>query len=116
MATTFPARLHVLLASHSPLAVVLRKGPTNAVCSILWDRSADQFNLGQWMRGRIYERRADISADGKHWIYLARGGRVNSPTKGSWTAISRVPWLKAVVLHGKGDCWLGGGLFTRPGR
>jgi len=116
MRALFPARLHVLLARQSPRAVVLRKGPANAVCSILWDRSTDEFTVGQWMRGRIYERRADLSPDGKHMIYFARGGKINSPTKGSWTAISRTPWLKAIVLHGKGDCWLGGGLFTGPQR
>jgi hypothetical protein len=114
MGALFPARLHVLLASQSPHAVVLRKGPANAVCSILWDRSTDTFTVGQWMRGRIYERRADLSPDGKYMIYFARGGKISSPTKGSWTAISRAPWLKAIVLHGKGDCWQGGGLFTGP--
>lgn len=113
MAAPFPARIHVLLASQSPRAVVLRKGPANAVCTLLWDRSKDQFTLAQWMRGRIYERRSDLSADGKYLIYFARGGGLKSPTKGSWTAISRAPWLKAIALHGKGDCWLGGGLFTR---
>jgi hypothetical protein len=116
VAASFPARLHVLLAGESSRAVVLRKGPANAVCSILWDRSTDEFKLGQWMRGRIYERRSDLSPDGKYMIYFARGGRLNSPTKGSWTAISRAPYLKAITLHGKGDCWLGGGLFTRPGK
>jgi hypothetical protein len=114
MAALVPARIHVLLASQSPRAVVLRKGPSNAVCSILWDRASDEFTLAQWMRGRIYERRSDLSPDGKYMIYFARGGKVNSPTKGSWTAVSRVPWLKAITLHGKGDCWLGGGLFTGP--
>lgn len=114
MGALFPARLHVLLASHSTRAVVLRKGPANAVCSILWDRSKDTFTVGQWMRGRVYERRADLSPDGKHMIYFARGGKIDSPTKGSWTAISRAPWLKAITLHGKGDCWQGGGLFTAP--
>jgi len=114
MAAPFPARIHVLLASQSPQAVVLRKGPANAVCTLLWDRSKDRFTLGQWMRGRIYERRSDLSADGKYLIYFARGGGLKAPTKGSWTAISRAPWLRAIVLHGKGDCWLGGGLFTRP--
>ncbi len=113
MAKRYPARLHVLSASQSRTAVVLRRGPSNAVCSVLWDRDRDQFSLGQWLRGRIYERRADISPDGRHMIYFARNGRWGRPpTRGSWTAISRVPWLKAVVLYGKGDCWQGGGLFT----
>ena len=72
----------------------------------------DEFTLGQWLRGRIYERRADISPDGRYLIYFAMNGKWSSETKGSWTAVSRAPWLKAIVLLGKGDCWLGGGLFT----
>ena len=63
------------------------------------------------MRGRIYERRSDLSPNGKHLIYFAMNGRWQSETKGSWTAISRVPYLKAITLLGKGDCWNGGGLF-----
>src|SRR5690349_20240800 len=112
MAGGFPARLHVLLASEAPVGVVLRRGPSKSICSILWNRKKDTFELGQWLRGRIYERRADISPDGRYMIYFAMNGRWTSETKGSWTAISRVPWLKALVLLGKGDCWHGGGLFT----
>jgi hypothetical protein len=112
MARTFPARLHVLLASQAPVGVIFRRGPANSVCTVGWDRKTDQFELGQWLRGRIYERRTDLSPDGRHLIYFARGGRLDRETKGSWTAISRAPWLHAVTLYGKGDCWQGGGLFT----
>ena len=115
-AARFPARLHVLLASRAPVGVVFRRGPTNAVCSVLWDRKTDQFRVGQWLRARIYERRADLSPDGRHLIYFARNSKWSSPTKGSWTAVSRAPWLKAIVLLGKGDCWQGGGLFTSDSR
>ena len=108
----FPARLHVLLASKAPLGLVFRRGPANAVCTFGWNRATDEFELGQWFRGRIYERRADLSPDGRHLIYFARGGLRHKETKGSWTAISRAPWLHAVTLFGKGDCWQGGGLFT----
>ena len=68
------------------------------------------------MRGRIYERRCDLSPGGRHLIYFAMNGKWQSETKGSWTAISRAPWLKAIVLYGKGDCWNGGGLFTSNDR
>jgi len=108
----FPARLHVVMAAKAPAAVVFRRGPAGTVCTVGWDRRKDTFNVGQWLRGRIYERRSDISPDGKHLIYFARGGRRHAETRGSWTAISRVPWMKAVTLWGKGDCWQGGGLFT----
>ena len=92
--------------------MVLRRGPSKQVCSILWNRETGKFTLGQWLRGKIYERRSDISPDGKHLIYFAMNGRWKSETRGSWTAISRAPWLKAITLYGKGDCWNGGGLFT----
>jgi hypothetical protein len=78
---------------------------------VLWDRKRDTFKLGQWLRGRIYERRSDLSPDGKHFIYFAMNGHWESETKGSWSAISRVPYLKAISLFAKGDCWHGGGLF-----
>jgi len=107
----FPARLHVLLAREAEVGVIIRRGPSKSVCTILWDRKRDAFKLGQWMKGRIYERRSDLSPDGEHFIYFAMNGRWDSKVKGSWTAISRVPYLKAVALYAKGDCWHGGGLF-----
>src|SRR5215472_15285961 len=110
MTRRIPPRLHVLLASQAPIGVVFRRGPSKSVCSILWNRKTDEFELGQWLRGRIYERRADISPDGRFLIYFAMNGKWNSETKGSWTAISHAPWLKAIALFGKGDCWNGGGL------
>ena len=115
MPSTFPPRQHVLLARDAPMAVILRRGPSKAVCSILWDRRNDTFTLGQWLRGRIYERRSDLSPDGRHLIYFAMNGKWDGETGGSWTAISRAPYLKAIMLLGKGDCWNGGGFFTGKG-
>ena len=107
----FPARLHVLLARNAKVGLVIRRGPSKSVCTLLWIRQNDTFKLGQWMRGRIYERRSDLSPDGKHLIYFTMNGRWESETKGAWTAISRTPYLKAIDLYAKGDCWHGGGLF-----
>jgi hypothetical protein len=107
----FPARLHVLLARNAKVGLVIRRGPSKSVCTVLWNRERNTFMLGQWMRGRIYERRSDLSPDGKHFIYFAMNGRWESETKGAWTAIARVPYLKAIDLFAKGDCWHGGGLF-----
>ncbi len=39
-------------------------------------------------------------------------GKWDSEAKGAWTAISRAPYLKALALFPKSDCWHGGGLFT----
>ena len=61
----FPARVHPILARKANTAVIIRRGPSKSVCTMLWDRTRDEFKLGQWLRGRIYERRCDLSPDGK---------------------------------------------------
>lgn len=108
----FAPRIHVLLATDAPVGLVIRRGPSKSVASILWDRRRDEFKLGQWLKGRIYERRSDLSPDGKYSIYFAMNGKWRSESKGSWTAISRAPYFKAIAFFTKGDCWHGGGLWT----
>lgn len=115
-ASECPARLHVLLAREAPVGVVFRRGPSKHVGTWLWDRRSDEFHPGQWLKGRISARRADLSPDGRHLIYFALNGKRRGEAKGSWTAVSRAPYLKALALYAKGDAWHGGGLFTGPGR
>ena len=104
-------RLHVLIARDAPTALVIRRGPAKRVCTFSWDRKSDIVALAQWMSGRIYERRCDLSPDGRHWIYFAMNGQWGSKSKGAWTAVACAPWLKAKIFMPKGDCWQGGGLF-----
>lgn len=101
----FPARIHVLLASRAPVAVVIRRGPAKRVATMLWDRTRDEFQMGQWLKGRIYERQCDLSPDGKHLLYFAR--KNGDP----WSAISHAPYLKAIAFFPVG--WeFGGGVWT----
>ncbi len=111
MTEQFPARIHVLLAREARYGVVIRRGPAKQTCLIGWDRQTDTFEPAQWLKGRIYERRSDLSPNGRYMIYFAMNGKWNSETRGAWTAISQSPWLKAKALWAKGDCWHGGGLF-----
>jgi hypothetical protein len=107
----FPARLHLLIAKNNDNGIVIRRGPSKQVCILAWDRRKNTFTVSQWFKGRIYERRSDISPSGKYWIYFAMNGKWNLEALGSWTAIAKVPWLKAIELLPKGDCWQGGGMF-----
>lgn len=66
-----PARIHVILAREAPKAVVFRRGPSNQVCTLGWDLETDTFTMGQWLKGRIYEYRSDLSPDGELMIYFA---------------------------------------------
>lgn len=90
------------------MAVIFRRGPSKQVRLIQWNRKTDTFQLGQWFKSRIYERRCDLSPDGKYLAYFA--ANYKKPLF-SWTAISRPPYLTALALWAKGDGWGGGGLF-----
>ena len=106
-----PARLHVLLAREAPVGLVIRRGPSKRVCTILWNRLDDTFTRGQWLKGRIYEHKCDLSPDGRHFLYFALDGKWKSERSGTWVAISRAPYLKAIGLWPIGDTWMGGGVF-----
>ncbi len=108
------ARLYVILARAAPVAVVFRRGPARRVQIVKWSTDTDTFEEGQWFHGRIYERRCDLSPDGSRLVYFAQ--KINPRTMASsygisWTAISTLPFLTALALWPKGDCWSGGGLF-----
>jgi hypothetical protein len=69
---------------------------------------SDQFEHGQWLKGRIYERRCDLSPSGKLFAYFAIKGKSQF---GTWTAICKPPFFTALALWPKGDSWGGGALF-----
>lgn len=111
-----PPRLHVLLRPEVAKAVVLRRGGSKVYCAIGWDLSTDGFSVGQWCKHKIYPRRCDLSPDGRWMVYFALNGHWDSEVRGSWTAVSRAPYLKAVCLAPQGDTWGGGGLFVSDGK
>ena len=102
-------RLYCILARDAPRAVLFRRGPSKRVLLVSWDTSNDTFDDGQWLNGRIYERRCDLSPDGELLLYFAATWK--GPYQ-SWSAVSRPPYLTALALWPKGDGWGGGGHFT----
>ena len=105
-------RIHVLTATQADTAVVLRRGPTDVVASIGWNRRTDEFEMGQWVRGRMYEHRADLSPDGRHMVFFVYRGGQNRGV----TVVSRAPWLRAIAAYPQSHTWHGGGAFTEAGR
>ena len=101
-------RLFAILARASPLAVVFRRGPSKHVQLIGWNRSDDSFKPGQWFRGRIYERRSDLSPSGKLLVCFAATHRKGDQNA---TIISHPPFLTAFAEWRISGAWGGGGLF-----
>lgn len=90
------------------MAVVLRRGPSKAVEMLRWDLARDTFERGQWLRGRVYERRCDLSPSGDLLVYFAAKNKGPIP---SYTAISRPPYFTALALWPSLGTYGGGGLF-----
>ncbi len=108
-------RLFFIMARNANTGVIFRRGPSKWVQIIRWNTGKDIFEPGQWFHGRIYEQRCDLSPNGKLMIYFARQSsgktRDNNGYTYAWTAISRPPYLTALALWPKGNCWHGGGQF-----
>jgi|GEM_PF-753151 len=104
-------RLHLFFARDNDRAVILRQGPTRLWRMILWDRSDDSFEDGQWIKQKVYVDRCDLSPDGRHFIYFLLDGRWSSDARGSFTAVSQPPYWTALALFPEGDTWGGGGAF-----
>ncbi len=102
-------RLYVLLARAAPRALIFRRGPSKLVQLVYWRTDSDAFFFGQWFKGRIYERRCDLSPNGELLVYFAASQRL---PYGAWTAVSRPPFLTALALWPKGDWRGGGGVFA----
>ena len=107
-----PCRLFVIPARDAAVAAVLRRGPSDWYQIIRWDTSSDEFADGAWFKGRIYEDRCDLSADGELFVYFCHGGRSRAEYTDSWTAVSRLPWLSALALWPSGTTYGGGGRFV----
>lgn len=107
--------LFVILARDAPIGVIFRRGPTIWTQVIRWNIATDTFDAGQWFKGRIYERRCDLSPSGEKLIYFAAKyylPDLDSSYRNSWTAISKVPYLTALALWPNMGTYHGGGLFA----
>jgi hypothetical protein len=111
------SRLFVYLARRAPVAVVLRRGPTDWARLSLWHTDTDRIEHGQWIKGRVYERRSDLSADGRLFAGFVRqsGGR-NAEGADTWIALSRPPYFTALAVWYVGGTYHTGAFFPEDDR
>jgi hypothetical protein len=102
------ARVYAIVARDARTAVVFRRGPTKQVRMLRWDLATDRVEGGQWLSGRIYEERCDLSPDGALLVYFA--GKFK-PEVDTFTAISRPPFFTALAFWPDRGTWGGGGVF-----
>lgn len=117
--STVPCRLYVILAREAPIGVIFRRGPSHQVQIIRWNTADDIFEPGHWFKGRIYERRSDLTPDGTKLVYFAskqqlhaKRAEIGEEFFAYWTAVSKPPYLTALALWPARESYHGGGLFT----
>jgi hypothetical protein len=108
-----PRRVWIYFASDAPVAIILKRGPTDWVQLIKWDVRTDHFEPGQWLRARVDERSFDVSPDGQLIVYWARANSVRALS--AWTAVSKPPYFTALALW-PCSTYTGGGFFETPAR
>ena len=101
-------RLYVIVARSAPVGVIIRRGPSKQVVLIKWNMEDDTFEIGQWLKARVYETRCDLSPEGDMLLYFASDNR---RSLSSWSAVSRPPYFTALALWKKSNTFGGGGLF-----
>lgn len=103
-------RLFVITARERHTAIIIRRGPSKWYHLIQWNTRDDLFEHGAWIKGRIYEKKCDLSPDGRFFLYFLLPGSFHRDESlgHCWTAVSRAPWLYALTLW-PGDTTYGGG-------
>ena len=103
-------KIHVLTRPNTDSALIIILKSKKATGFFELNFSNNTVTEGQWIQGKIYPRRCDLSEDGKHIIYFAAKFHIrNGPT--TWTAVSKFPYFTALDFYDKGDTYNGGGLF-----
>lgn len=103
------ARAYAIVARSARVAVIFRRGPAKQVRMLRWDLATDEIEPGQWLSGRLYEERCDVSPDGRLVVYFA--GKFKKAVD-TFSAISRPPYFTALAFWPDSGTWGGGGMFV----
>jgi hypothetical protein len=94
------------------VAAVLEKRPRQWWRIGRWDLSSGEYTRGSWFNGSLYPQRCDLSAGGRWFLYFALKPNSDWPAGETYTAISRLPWLKALAAWRESGTWSRGAHFV----
>jgi len=105
-------RLFGIPATDAPVVAVIRRGPSGWTHLGRWDTARDGYEAGSWLRGIIHPQRCDLSPDARWFAYFALKGGARWPAGATYVAVSRMPWLTALVAWATDGTWTRGFHFT----
>ena len=94
------------------VAAVLERRPRQWWRVGRWDLLSGEYMAGAWFRGSLYPQRCDLSPDGRWLLYFARKDGADWPAGETYTAVSRLPWLKALAAWEELGTYSRGAHFT----
>jgi hypothetical protein len=109
-------RVFGIPATEAPIVAVIRRGPSGWCHVGRWDTERDEFSPGSWLRGHIYAQRCDLSPDGRWLAWFAYQGRARWEAGPTYLAVSRLPWLTALVAWPTDGTWARGLHFVERGQ
>jgi len=109
-------RIFGIPASHAATVAVIRRGPSGWCHVGRWEPDAGTWEAGSWLHGTIYPQRCDLSPDGRWLVYFALKGGARWDIGATYLAVSRLPWLTALVAWGTGGTWTRGLHFVEVRR
>jgi hypothetical protein len=105
-----PPRIFGIVATHAPVAAVIRRGPTEWAHLSKWDLATGALERGGWLHARVFPQRCDLSPDGRWLAYLAH--RAGWPGDEVYDAISHLPWWTALAAWDEGTTYAQGLRFV----
>jgi hypothetical protein len=108
-------RIYCVSATEAPVVAVFRRGPTNWSHVGRWDLVQGRYEPGAWLIGRIFPRRSDLSPDGRLLCYFAHKPGATWGYGEAYVALSKLPWLTALLAFGTCGTWTRGYYFTKDG-
>jgi hypothetical protein len=95
-----PPRLFGIPAADAPVVAVLRRGPSDWTQVLAWWPDEARVERGAWLRGKLFPQRCDLSPDGRYLAYVAQKYPPRPDWEGgdTYAAVSRLPWLTALVV------------------
>lgn len=108
-------RIYCIPDPQSRVAAVLERRPRKWWRVGRWDLISGAYSAGAWFRGSLYPQRCDLSPGGRWFLYFALKSQSDWPAGETYTAVSRLPWLKALVAWREIGTWSRGAHFVLTG-
>lgn len=107
-------RLYGILALTAPTVVIFWQGPGRVAGLVRWNLEDDSIDFGDSMRGKIFEREADVSPSGEFAAFVSV--RLDQHNIGFSACVTRVPGLSPVLSSRVGVKDLTAGFFCGDNR